>query len=58
MYKALVSFGGKISMSVGEVADIADVSIAKDLLQAGYIEEIKPAEKEEKKPKTTPKKKG
>ena len=44
-YKALVSFSGKVSMSVGEVADLADVTIAKDLLRAGYIEEIKPAEK-------------
>jgi hypothetical protein len=45
MYKALVSFGGKVSMSVGEVKDIADVNIAKDLIKAGYIEEVKPAEK-------------
>jgi hypothetical protein len=44
-YKALVSFGGIVSMSVGEVADIADVNIAKDLLSAGYIAEVKPAEK-------------
>lgn len=45
MYKAKVSFSGVVSMNVGEVADIADVNIAKDLLRAGYIEEIKPAEK-------------
>lgn len=45
MYKAKVSFSGVVSMSVGEVADIADVNIAKDLLRAGYIEEVKPAEK-------------
>jgi hypothetical protein len=45
MYKASVSFGGKVSMSVGEVKDISDVNIAKDLLKAGYIEEVKPAEK-------------
>lgn len=45
MYKASVSFGGKVSMSVGEVKDISDVNIAKDLLRAGYIEEVKPAEK-------------
>lgn len=45
MYKAKVSFSGVVSMNVGEVADIADVSIAKDLLKAGYIEEVKPAEK-------------
>ena len=45
MYKAKVSFSGIISMSVGDVGEIADASIAKDLLKAGYIEEIKPAEK-------------
>lgn len=45
MYKAKVSFSGVVSMSVGEVSDIADVNIAKDLLKAGYIEEVKPAEK-------------
>ena len=45
MYKAKVSFSGVVSMNVGEVADIADVNIAKDLLKAGYIEEVKPAEK-------------
>ena len=45
MYKAKVSFSGVVSMNVGEVADIADVNIAKDLLRAGYIEEVKPAEK-------------
>ena len=44
-YKARVSFGGKVSMGVGEVKDISDVNIAKDLLKAGYIEEVKPAEK-------------
>jgi len=45
MYKAKVSFSGVVSMNVGEVTDIADVNIAKDLLRAGYVEEIKPAEK-------------
>ena len=44
-YRAKENFSGKISMCVGEVKDIADVNIAKDLLRAGYIEEIKPAEK-------------
>ena len=44
-YKAKVSFGGNVSMHVGEIKEIADVNIAKDLLRAGYIEEIKPAEK-------------
>lgn len=50
MYKCLVTFSGsKLAMVVGDVADIADEAIAKDLLKAGYIEEIKPAEKVEKK---------
>lgn len=45
LYKAKVDFSGnKISMYVGEVKEVAD-DIAKDLLRAGYIEEIKPAEK-------------
>lgn len=45
MYKALVSFSGVESMQVGEVKDLADLNIVKDLLRAGYIEEIKPAKK-------------
>lgn len=45
MYKAKVNFSGVISMSVGDVAEIADTSIANDLLKAGYIVEVKPAEK-------------
>lgn len=44
-YKAVVSFGGKVSMVVGEVRDLTDNAIVKDLLKAGYIEEVKPAEK-------------
>lgn len=42
MYKALVSFSGLISMAVGEIREITDESIVKDLLKAGYIEEVKP----------------
>lgn len=45
MYEAIKSFGGAVSMSVGDVRDISDVNIAKDLLRAGYIREIKPAVK-------------
>lgn len=45
MYEAIKSFSGVISMSVGDVRDINDVNIAKDLLKAGYIREVKPAEK-------------
>lgn len=38
MYKALKSFVGKVSMVEGEVKEILDKEIAKDLLRAGYIE--------------------
>lgn len=41
MYKALVSFGGKISMVEGEIREINDKEIVKDLLNAKYIEEVK-----------------
>lgn len=44
-YRAKVSFSGIISMAEGQVAGIADPAIAKDLLKAGYIEEVKPATK-------------
>lgn len=48
MYKALKSFAGKVSMRKGEVKEINDKEIVKDLLNAGYIEEVKPAKKEKK----------
>lgn len=48
MYRALVTFSGKLSMVVGDTKEIADAAIAKDLLRAGYIEEITPARKAEK----------
>ena len=38
--KALTSFAGIISMSAGEVAEIADNAVLKDLLSAGYVEEL------------------
>ena len=65
MYKALKSFCGKVSMRRGEVKAISDPIIVKDLLRAGYIEEIKPAngkpieaeEQPEEKPKEKKKKK-
>ena len=45
LVKAKVNFSGnKLSMCVGDVKEVSE-SIAKDLLRAGYIEEIKPAEK-------------
>lgn len=46
MYKALISFSGIVSMTMGEVREISDLSIVKDLTEAGYIEPVK----EEKKP--------
>ena len=68
MYKALISFSGKLSMRKGEVKAITDKELIADLTQAGYIEEVKPAKKETKaevkeakaevpKPKKTPPKK-
>lgn len=41
MYKALISFSGKVSMSKGQVREIEDKEVIKDLLNAGYIEEVK-----------------
>lgn len=43
MYRAKVSFTGLITMKKGEVKGIKDKKIVKDLLNAGYIEEVKPA---------------
>ena len=40
-YKALKTFTGLISMVKGQVQEIKDSAIAKDLLQAGYIAEEK-----------------
>lgn len=55
--KAKVSFSGPaVSMSVGQVGEIADKALLADLLRAGYVEEIetKTETKTEEKP---PKKK-
>lgn len=61
MYKALKSFTGVITMGQGEVKEIKDKDIVKDLINAGYIVEVKPAKeekpvKEETKKKATKKK--
>lgn len=60
LYQATVSFSGIISMARGEVREITDQALAKDLLQAGYIIELKadeqPNKAEEKPKKTTAKK--
>ena len=57
MYKALKSFAGKVSIRKGEVKEINDKEIVKDLLNAGYIEEVKPEKKEELKVQPVKKKK-
>ena len=45
MLKALVSFGGVISMRQGEMREIDDADVVADLLRAGYVEEVKPQTK-------------
>lgn len=48
--KAKVSFAGIITMGVGEVRDVSDDEIVKDLVSAGYVEKVKtPAKKKEEK---------
>ena len=52
-YKATMAFAGrKISMRRGEVKEITDEALAKDLLNAGYVIGL-----EESKPKTSASKK-
>lgn len=41
MYKATKSFSGIVSMKKGEIKDLKDNFIIKDLLNAGYIEKVK-----------------
>ena len=44
LVKALKSFAGiKVSMYEGEIQEVEDKDILSDLLNAGYIEEIKEA---------------
>ena len=50
-YIATKSFTGIISMKKGDVRDITDEALAKDLLNAGYVKEL-----EESKPKASSKK--
>ena len=52
MYKATRTFGGIIRMRKGDVREIKDEEIAKDLLNAGYVIELA----DESKPKTSSKK--
>ena len=39
--KALKSFVGKVSMTVGEIREIMDEKLANDLLKAGHVVEVK-----------------
>lgn len=41
LYKAKVSFSGLVSMYKGEIKELTDEEIIKDLLKAKYIEEVK-----------------
>ncbi len=45
LVRALKPFCGLVSMAQGEVAKISDLKIAKDLIQAGLVEEIKETKK-------------
>lgn len=51
MYKATVSFSGKVSMRRDEVRDLNDKDLVNDLLKAGYI---KPVDDNKRKKKDTP----
>ena len=42
MYRAVLGFTGVITMKKGEVKEIKDKALVKDLLKAGYIVEVKP----------------
>jgi len=54
--KAKVSFSGVVTMGAGDVRDITDEATVKDLVSAGYVEEIKATPTKE--PKAPAKKKG
>ena len=53
MYKATRSFSGIVSMKKGDVKEINNEEVAKDLIRAGYVIELA----DESKPKTTSSKK-
>ena len=52
--KALKSFIGKVSMNVDEVKEIADEQLAKNLVKAKFVEEVKEGKKSGKKGKGEP----
>lgn len=45
MYKALVSFSGRVSMVKGEVRDINNPVVVADLLKAKYIVDLEAKKK-------------
>ena len=47
--RATKSFCGVVTMRKGQERDISDAALIKDLKQAGYIIEVKPAKKGAKK---------
>lgn len=44
-YRALKSFSGLVSMVKGEVRELKDEEIVKDLLKSGYIEDLSEKQK-------------
>ena len=61
MYRAKISFSGLISMSAGEVREIGNPDLVKELLRAGFIEEtdekpeiLEPEEPKEEEPEEEP----
>ena len=47
MYKALVTFSGLVSACKGQTSNLENQEIAKDLLDAGYIEPVSDKPKKE-----------
>lgn len=52
-YRALRTFTGRVSMVKGEVREIEDEAIVKDLLRAGYISDLSEKQKAAKSSKPT-----
>lgn len=44
--KAINSFIGRVSMNIGDEREIIDKELAKDLIRAGYVVEIKATKQE------------
>lgn len=57
-YRALVSFTGVLSMVKGEVRDITNEEVAKDLVKCGYITDLSEKQKTAKGSKSAKSSKG